>query len=91
MITFNHVHTLCSQVQILDTGTQYSKPGVLQGRVHRLLGRLGNPQHTLPVVHIAGSKGKGSVAVMLAAILQAAGYKVAAYTRRATASLTPPI
>jgi len=56
--------------------------------VHRLLGRLGNPQHTLPVVHIAGSKGKGSVAVMLAAILQAAGYKVATYTRQPTTPLT---
>ncbi len=56
--------------------------------MHRLLGRLGNPQHTLPVVHIAGSKGKGSVAVMLAAILQAAGYKVATYTRQPTTPLT---
>jgi folylpolyglutamate synthase/dihydropteroate synthase len=53
----------------------------LQGRVHRQLGRLGNPQNALPVVHVAGSKAKGSVTAMLAAVLQAAGYRVATYTR----------
>ncbi len=52
--------------------------------MHRLLGRLGNPQNALPVVHVAGSKGKGSVTAMLAAVLQAAGYRVATYTRRAS-------
>jgi dihydrofolate synthase / folylpolyglutamate synthase len=32
-----------------------------------LLERLGNPQHGLPIVHVAGSKGKGSTSAMLAA------------------------
>lgn len=44
------------------------------------LGRLGNPQHNLPCVHIGGTNGKGSVAATLTAILTEAGYKVGLYT-----------
>ena len=51
------------------------------GRVRHLLGRLGNPQDRLPpVVHIAGTNGKGSTVATLRAILEAAGYRVHAYT-----------
>ena len=42
------------------------------GRMRELLARLGQPQRRIPCVHIAGSKGKGSVATMVARILQAA-------------------
>jgi folylpolyglutamate synthase/dihydropteroate synthase len=49
--------------------------------MHRLQARLGDPQEEWPVVHVAGTKGKGSTTVLLANILGAAGYKVAAYTR----------
>ncbi len=46
-----------------------------------MLRRLGNPQDSLPpVVHLAGTNGKGSTQAMLRAILEAAGYKVHAYT-----------
>ena len=38
--------------------------------VKELLLRLGNPQDRVPVVHIAGTNGKGSVCTMLASILQ---------------------
>ncbi len=41
---------------------------------------LGNPQHKLKTIHIAGTNGKGSVSHMLAAILQANGYKTGLYT-----------
>jgi dihydrofolate synthase/folylpolyglutamate synthase len=41
---------------------------------------LGNPQHGLKCVHIAGTNGKGSVSHMLAAIFQSAGYKTGLYT-----------
>ena len=41
-------------------------------RVHSLLARLGEPHHGRRTVHIAGSKGKGSIAAMTAAILTAA-------------------
>ena len=43
-------------------------------RVEELLGRLGNPHLKARTVHIAGSKGKGSVAAMIASALTAAGY-----------------
>jgi dihydrofolate synthase / folylpolyglutamate synthase len=41
---------------------------------------LGNPQHRLKTIHIAGTNGKGSTSHMLAAILQTAGYKTGLYT-----------
>jgi dihydrofolate synthase/folylpolyglutamate synthase len=51
------------------------------GRVERLLSRLGNPHKALPpVVHIAGTNGKGSVTAYLKAMLTAAGYRVHVYT-----------
>ncbi len=50
------------------------------GRMRRLLELLGNPQDRLPSVHIAGTKGKGSTAIMLAEILAAAGVRTALYT-----------
>jgi dihydrofolate synthase/folylpolyglutamate synthase len=46
-----------------------------------VLARLaGNPERSAPVIHIAGSKGKGSVTGMIAAILQAQGFRPARYT-----------
>jgi UDP-N-acetylmuramate-alanine ligase len=42
-----------------------------------LLERLGNPQHGLPIVHVAGSKGKGSTSAMLAAVLRQCGASTA--------------
>lgn len=50
-------------------------------RVTDLLGRLGDPHHAVPTVLIAGTKGKGSTAVMLASIMQSAGYEVGLYTK----------
>ena len=44
-----------------------------------LLKAIGNPQHHFPSAHLAGTKGKGSTAAMLAAIMQAAGYRVGCY------------
>jgi dihydrofolate synthase/folylpolyglutamate synthase len=50
-------------------------------RVWRLLDALGNPQKDLPpVIHIAGTNGKGSTQAMVRAGLEAAGHKVHAYT-----------
>jgi dihydrofolate synthase/folylpolyglutamate synthase len=45
-----------------------------------LLARLGNPHHRLRILHVAGSKGKGSTAAMLASILQQAGYRTGLFT-----------
>ncbi|PKQ12570.1 MAG: bifunctional folylpolyglutamate synthase/dihydrofolate synthase [Alphaproteobacteria bacterium HGW-Alphaproteobacteria-1] len=50
-------------------------------RVWRLLDALGNPQETLPpVIHIAGTNGKGSTQAMIRAGLEAEGARVHAYT-----------
>ncbi len=50
-------------------------------RVTRLLERLGNPQDKLPpVIHIAGTNGKGSCAAFSRALLEAAGYRVHVHT-----------
>ena len=50
-------------------------------RTYDMLARLGNPQEKLPpVVHLAGTNGKGSTQAIMRAILEAAGYKVHAYT-----------
>lgn len=49
-------------------------------RMRDLARRLGNPQTASPCVHVAGSKGKGSVATMVAHILEAAGKKTGLYT-----------
>jgi dihydrofolate synthase/folylpolyglutamate synthase len=51
------------------------------GRIERLLDRLGNPQNRLPpVIHVAGTNGKGSVTAYLKAMLEAAGRRVHVYT-----------
>jgi len=50
-------------------------------RVWSLLDKLGNPQNNLPpVIHIAGTNGKGSTQAMIRAGLEASGAKVHAYT-----------
>src|SRR5574338_208080 len=50
-------------------------------RVERLLNLAGNPERRLPpVVHVAGTNGKGSVIAYLRAMLEAAGRRVHVYT-----------
>ncbi|MEE8549175.1 MAG: folylpolyglutamate synthase/dihydrofolate synthase family protein [Alphaproteobacteria bacterium] len=51
------------------------------GRIERLLATLGNPERRMPpALHVAGTNGKGSVIAHLRAMLEAAGYRVNAYT-----------
>jgi dihydrofolate synthase/folylpolyglutamate synthase len=50
-------------------------------RMHRVLERLGNPERKLPpVIHVAGTNGKGSTVAYLRAILETAGLRVHVYT-----------
>ena len=50
------------------------------GRMARLLDALGNPERAMPpVIHVAGTNGKGSVVAFLDAMLRAAGYRVNSY------------
>lgn len=49
-------------------------------RIEKLLADLGNPHHQVPIIHVAGTNGKGSVCAYLASILAEAGYRVGRYT-----------
>jgi dihydrofolate synthase/folylpolyglutamate synthase len=49
-------------------------------RMRSLLTRLGQPQRRYPILHVAGTKGKGSTSAMLAAVLRAAGFRVGLFT-----------
>jgi len=58
-----------------------NRPGTPLSRTQALLSRLGNPEKKLPpVVHVAGTNGKGSTIAFMRAMLEAAGYKVHVYT-----------
>ncbi len=50
------------------------------GRMEKLLSSLGNPHKKIATVHIAGTKGKGSTATMLARMLESNDYNVGLYT-----------
>src|SRR5262249_30739760 len=50
-------------------------------RTRQLLALWGDPQQQYPAVLVAGTKGKGSTAAMLAAVLRAAGWRVGRYTQ----------
>lgn len=56
--------------------------GIKVGLEHTelLLEYAGNPHHTFPSIHLAGTNGKGSTSAAAASILEAAGYKVGLYT-----------
>jgi len=49
-------------------------------RMRALMRELGDPQLRYPILHVAGTKGKGSVCALAASGLQAAGYRVGLYT-----------
>lgn len=62
------------------------------GRIERLLGDLGSPHLRVPpVVHVAGTNGKGSVVAMMRAVLEASGYRVHVYTSPHLVSFTERI
>ena len=55
--------------------------GTPSERARKLLSKLGNPEKKLPpVIHVGGTKGKGSTIAFLRAIMEASGYKVHTYT-----------
>ena len=60
----------------------YARFGVDLGldRIKAVLSELDNPHHQVPIVHVAGTNGKGSVCAYLSSVLTAAGYKTGCYT-----------
>ncbi|MFZ4556767.1 MAG: bifunctional folylpolyglutamate synthase/dihydrofolate synthase, partial [Pseudanabaena sp.] len=60
----------------------FDKFGIHLGleRIQQLLHTLGNPHQQVPIIHVAGTNGKGSVCAFLLSILQVAGYRVGRYT-----------
>ncbi len=59
---------------------QYAPENISLDRPRQLLALIGDPQESFKAIHIAGTKGKGSVAAMCTAIARAAGYRVGLYT-----------
>jgi dihydrofolate synthase/folylpolyglutamate synthase len=49
-------------------------------RMRELLDRLGRPHERIPIVHVAGTKGKGSTSAMIAAVLSASGHRTGLFT-----------
>jgi dihydrofolate synthase/folylpolyglutamate synthase len=49
-------------------------------RMRLLSAEIGNPERTVPCIHVAGTNGKGSVSAMLEAILRSSGRRTGLYT-----------
>jgi dihydrofolate synthase/folylpolyglutamate synthase len=75
-------------IKYLFSKTDYEKEKIVRyntttfdlERTEKLLALVGNPHKKIPTVHIAGTKGKGSTATMLAKMLEYNHYKVGLYT-----------
>jgi dihydrofolate synthase / folylpolyglutamate synthase len=82
------IRTYRSALNFLNSVTDYEKQSRVGynhtnfslSRMNRLLKGLGDPHKKLRTVHIAGTKGKGSTATMLAHMLRGCGYSVGLYT-----------
>ena len=61
-------------------GITYAQAGYSLSHVEELLNRMGNPELAARTIHIAGTKGKGSAAAMIAGVLSGSGYKTGLYT-----------
>lgn len=67
-----------SQPAFHQVGAAAYKPGL--DNTYALMAHLGNPHTQLRAIHIAGTNGKGSTSHLIAAALQAEGYKVGLFT-----------
>ncbi len=64
----------------LKHSSELAKADFSLDRMFALMESLGNPQNKYPIIHVAGTKGKGSVSALCASGLMFAGYKVGLYT-----------
>src|SRR5438876_7480431 len=84
----NGVSTFSRALRYLGSLSDYERLRIVRytsqnfdlDRMRHLLKRLGNPHDQFKSIHVAGTKGKGSTCAMVAAMLQACGYKVGLYT-----------
>ncbi|MBF0154212.1 MAG: bifunctional folylpolyglutamate synthase/dihydrofolate synthase [Magnetococcales bacterium] len=68
--------------RLLSQASQFSDRRIRLGlgRMRRLLNELGNPEHALDAIHVAGTNGKGSTVAFLEAMLRQANYETGVYT-----------
>ena len=86
--TRSPIRTFKSASNWLDSLVNFERSGNIKynsgnfslNRMTRLLAPLGSPHRKVRMIHIAGTKGKGSTATMLAHMLRHSGYKVGLYT-----------
>jgi dihydrofolate synthase/folylpolyglutamate synthase len=64
----------------LKHASELAKADFNLDRMRALMIELGNPEAQYPIIHVAGTKGKGSVSALAASALNAAGYKTGLYT-----------
>ena len=79
----NDVRVMVASESKIDSLLQpFQRFGVNLGleRINKLLKDLGNPQNKVPIIHVAGTNGKGSVCAYLSSILTESGYQVGRYT-----------
>lgn len=81
----DYADRLLSLPRYSELGNAAMKPG-LRGVGH-LLSAMGHPEQNFASVHIAGTNGKGSIASIIAAIGQSAGYRIGLYTSPPTPSI----
>ena len=74
----NFLNSLTNYERVI--GSRYTATNFNLARMNRLLSALGNPHRKLKTVHVVGSKGKGSTAAMLSAMLRGCGFRVGLYT-----------
>ncbi|MBI5360617.1 MAG: bifunctional folylpolyglutamate synthase/dihydrofolate synthase [Planctomycetes bacterium] len=82
------IRNYLQSIEFLNSFTDYEKESKVKytrdaydlDRIAALCKRLGNPQDKYPKIHITGTKGKGSTAIILHDILKHAGYKTGLYT-----------
>ena len=79
------ISILFEQLPLMNASSllqSYQKFGINLGleRIKQLLEKLDNPHHKVPIIHVAGTNGKGSVCAYLSSVLTEAGYRVGRYT-----------
>ena len=76
--TLNYIYSFVDYS--LTRSFRYSPEKFDLDRMYEFVEHLGNPQQAYPIIHVAGTKGKGSVTAMCASALRAEGYRVGLYT-----------